>query len=156
MEHVTSLRHPVPDAPRPILYLHSSAGRYGADRQLAAIVGGLDPEQYRAIVVLAHDGPLVDDLGQAGAEVLVRPLSVLRRDLLSPAGLARVAAAWASDAGGLGHLARHRDVALVHTNSSVTLGALPRRGSPGSPTSGTCASSTAATSGGGRPTGGCC
>lgn len=33
-----------------------------------------------------------------------------------------MAAAWASDAGGLGHLARHRDVALVHTNSSVTLG----------------------------------
>lgn len=122
MEHVTSLRHPVPSVPRPILYLHSSAGRYGADRQLAAMVGGLDPARYRAIVVLAHDGPLVDDLAAAGAEVLVRPLSVLRRDLLSPAGLARVAAAWASDAGGLGHLARHRDVALVHTNSSVTLG----------------------------------
>jgi glycosyltransferase involved in cell wall biosynthesis len=33
-----------------------------------------------------------------------------------------VAAAWASDAGGLGRLARKREVALVHTNTSVTLG----------------------------------
>ena len=29
--------------PRTVLYLHSSAGRYGADRQLALIAGGLDP-----------------------------------------------------------------------------------------------------------------
>ena len=33
-----------------------------------------------------------------------------------------MAAAWAADAGGLGRLARSRDVALVHTNTSVTLG----------------------------------
>ena len=54
--------------------------------------------------------------------MLVRPLAVLRRALMSPAGIGRVAAAWAADAGGLGRLARSRDVALVHTNTSVTLG----------------------------------
>lgn len=52
----------------------------------------------------------------------MRPLAVLRRSLMSPRGVARVAASWASDAGGLGRLARARDVALVHTNTSVTLG----------------------------------
>jgi glycosyltransferase involved in cell wall biosynthesis len=41
---------------------------------------------------------------------------------MSPAGLRRVAAAWAADAGGLGRLARSRGVALVHTNTSTTLG----------------------------------
>jgi len=107
---------------RPVLYLHSSAGRYGADRQLAAIVGGLDRSTFRAIVVLAEDGPLAGDLRDLGAEVLVRPLAVLRRELLSPAGLVQVAGAFAADAGGLGRLARGRDVALVHTNTSVTLG----------------------------------
>jgi glycosyltransferase involved in cell wall biosynthesis len=61
-------------------------------------------------------------LRAAGIEVLVRPLAVVRRELLSGAGLARVAAAWAADAGGLGRLARARGVALVHTNTSVTLG----------------------------------
>ncbi|MCW3017014.1 MAG: hypothetical protein JWO02_4106, partial [Solirubrobacterales bacterium] len=106
--------------PRTVLYLHSSSGRYGADRQLHAIATGLDPERYRALVVLPDDGELTTDLKAAGIEVLVRPLAVLRRSLMSPGGISRVAAAWAADAGGLGRLARARGVALVHTNTSVT------------------------------------
>ena len=73
-------------------------------------------------MVLAEDGPLRGDLEAAGVEVHVRPLAVLRRSLMSPAGMARVAAAFAADAGGLGRLARTRGVGLVHTNTSVTLG----------------------------------
>jgi glycosyltransferase involved in cell wall biosynthesis len=105
-----------------VLYLHSSAGRYGADRQLALIATGLDPSRYRALVVLAMDGELRGDLQDAGVEVLVRPLAVLRRAAMSPAGLARIAASLARDGGGLARLARRRGVALVHTNTSVTLG----------------------------------
>jgi glycosyltransferase involved in cell wall biosynthesis len=83
---------------------------------------GLDPERYCALVVLPEDGELADDLRTAGIEVLIRPLAVLRRSLMSAGGLSRIGAAWAADAGGLGRLARVRDVALVHTNTSVTLG----------------------------------
>jgi glycosyltransferase involved in cell wall biosynthesis len=108
--------------PRVVLYLHSSAGRYGADRQLALLAGGLDPARYRPLVVLAMDGELREDLGAAGVEVLVRPLAVLRRASMSAGGLAAVAAAVARDAGALARLARARGVALVHTNTSVTLG----------------------------------
>ncbi len=61
-------------------------------------------------------------LRHAGVEVQVRPLAVLRRSLMSPRGISRVAAAWAADAGGLGRMARTRSVGLVHTNTSVTLG----------------------------------
>lgn len=53
---------------------------------------------------------------------MIRSLAVLRRALMSPRGISRVGAAWAADAGGLGRLARSREVALVHTNTSVTLG----------------------------------
>ncbi|MBW3652089.1 MAG: glycosyltransferase [Actinobacteria bacterium] len=108
--------------PRTVLYLHSSAGRYGADRQLALLATGLDPQRYRPLVVLAMDGELREDLQAAGVEVLVRPLAVLRRAGLSPAGLARIAAALARDAGAIARLARARDVALVHSNTSVILG----------------------------------
>lgn len=104
------------------MFLHSSAGRYGADRQLALLAGGLDPERYRPLVVLAMDGELRRDLQAAGVEVLVRPLAVLRRAAMSPAGLAAVGAALVRDGGGLARLARRRDVVLVHTNTSVTLG----------------------------------
>jgi glycosyltransferase involved in cell wall biosynthesis len=72
--------------------------------------------------VLPEAGPLACDLRAAGVEVLIRPLAVLRRSVMSPRGVRRVAAAWAADAGGLGRLARSRDVALVHTNTSTTLG----------------------------------
>jgi glycosyltransferase involved in cell wall biosynthesis len=72
--------------------------------------------------VLPDHGPLAADLRGAGIEVLVRPLAVMRRSLMSPMGVRRVVAAWAADAGGLGRLARSRGVALVHTNTSVTLG----------------------------------
>jgi len=108
--------------PRTVLYLHSSAGRYGADRQLALLAGGLDPARYRPLVVLAMDGELREDLAAAGVEVLVRPLAVLRRASMSAGGLAAIAAAMARDAGGLARLARARGVALIHTNTSVTLG----------------------------------
>lgn len=67
-------------------------------------------------------GPLTRELHRAEVELHVRPLAVLRRALMSPRGISRVAAAWASDAAGLGRLARRRAVALVHTNTSVTLG----------------------------------
>ena len=72
--------------------------------------------------MLAEDGPLRADLEAAGVETHVRPLAVLRRSLMSPAGMARVAAAFAADAGGLGRLARTRGVRIVHTNTTVTHG----------------------------------
>jgi glycosyltransferase involved in cell wall biosynthesis len=109
-------------APRTVIYLHSSAGRYGADRQLALLAGGLDPARYRPLVVLAMDGELREDLQAAGVEVVIRPLAVLRRAAMSPGGLARIGGAVARDAGGLARLARARGAALIHTNTSVTLG----------------------------------
>jgi glycosyltransferase involved in cell wall biosynthesis len=107
---------------RTVLYVHSSAGRYGADRQLALIARGLDRERYRPLVVLPHGGPLVDDLRDAGAEVLVRPLAVVRRSTVRDLRLARRAG---SDARALARLIREREVALVHSNTSVVLGGAP-------------------------------
>ncbi|HEV2786513.1 MAG TPA: glycosyltransferase, partial [Solirubrobacteraceae bacterium] len=48
--------------------------------------------------------------------------AVLRRAAMSPPGLARIAGALARDGVVLARLARRRAVALVHTNTSVTLG----------------------------------
>jgi glycosyltransferase involved in cell wall biosynthesis len=107
-----------------VLYLHSSAGAYGADRQLALITTGLDPDRYRAVVVLARDGPLVGELRAAGVETVVEPLAVLRRSELSAGGLVRLGLRIAATTG----LAGGRGVALVHSNTSVTLsGALAAR-----------------------------
>lgn len=108
--------------PATVLLVHSSSGRYGADRQLRLIATGLDPARYRPLVVLPAEGPLGGDLRGDGVEVLVRPLSVLRREHASPSGVARMAATAARDVIALGALIRRRGVALVHSNTSVILG----------------------------------
>ena len=86
------------------------------------IAAGLDRDRYQPIVVLPSRGELAGDLEAREVEVLIRPLSVLRRSLASPAGLASVLAAAARDAASLSSLIRRRGVVLVHSNTSVVLG----------------------------------
>lgn len=119
--------------PATILFLHSSAGLYGADVQLALIARHLDRERYRALAVLPYEGELEAELTGAGAEVMVRELGVLRRQHLTPAGLARLAIASRRDRAFLGELASRRGVALIHANTSVLLGALPAARAAGVP-----------------------
>lgn len=78
--------------------------------------------RYRALALLPAEGPLAGDLRAAGVEVVVRPVAVLRRALFSPLGVTRVGGRAAGDAVSLRRLIRARDVALVHSNTSVTLG----------------------------------
>lgn len=72
--------------------------------------------------MVPESGPLVDDLAHAGVEVMIRPLAVLRRGLLTLRGLAGLAGALAGDVRDLRGVIRQRDVALVHSNTSVVLG----------------------------------
>jgi glycosyltransferase involved in cell wall biosynthesis len=65
---------------------------------------------------------LADDLRHAGVETIIRPLAVLRRQLINPGGIAEIVAAAARDAHELRKLIRERDVSLVHSNTSVLLG----------------------------------
>jgi glycosyltransferase involved in cell wall biosynthesis len=72
--------------------------------------------------VLPARGELAGDLEDAGVEVVVHPVSVLRRQLITPGGVASIAAAAARDAAALRVLIRRRRVAIVHSNTSVVLG----------------------------------
>jgi len=114
---------------RTVLFLHSSAGRYGADLQLLAMARGLDPRRWRALCVLPERGQLAPLLEEGGTEVVIHPLAVLRRSLLSASGARDLARAARRDRTVLGDLARARGAALVHSNTSVVLagGAVARR-----------------------------
>jgi glycosyltransferase involved in cell wall biosynthesis len=111
----------VAGAPARVLFVHSSSGRYGADRQLALIVSRLEREQFEPLVLLPAEGPLADDLRALGVEVIARPLTVLRRELLNPRGIAALLAGARRDAAELAELVRGRRIALVHSNTSVVL-----------------------------------
>jgi glycosyltransferase involved in cell wall biosynthesis len=69
--------------------------------------------------VLPERGELAPRLQDAGAEVVIHPLSVLRRSLLSPTGLLSLAGTARLDARALASLARERGAAMVHSNTSV-------------------------------------
>jgi glycosyltransferase involved in cell wall biosynthesis len=102
-----------------VLFLHASAGSYGADRQLEALVQGLDRRRFRPVVVLGAQGPLVDRLRESEVEVHVRPLAVLARRLSSGRGAGSLALKLARDRVAVGRLARQRGTTIVHTNSSI-------------------------------------
>jgi glycosyltransferase involved in cell wall biosynthesis len=110
---------------RTVLFLHSSAGLYGADRQLLTLAGGLDRDRYEPLVVLPERGELAALLEQTGVEVLLQPLAVLRRSLASATGAASTAARVVRDRMALSRLARRHEVALIHSNTSVVLGGGP-------------------------------
>jgi glycosyltransferase involved in cell wall biosynthesis len=114
---------------RTVLFLHATAGLYGADRQLLALAGGLDRDRYRPVAVLPERGALAPLLEQADVEVRLQPLAVLRRPLASPAGAASTAARVVRDRMALSRLARRHGAALIHSNTSVVLagGAAARR-----------------------------
>jgi glycosyltransferase involved in cell wall biosynthesis len=95
------------------------------------LAGGLRERGWQTAAVLPERGELAERLEAAGVELTVRPLAVLRRRLVNPAGLARLAVQAARERGALADLAR--GAALVHSNTSVILGGGPAAKAAGVP-----------------------
>jgi len=79
------------DHPLRVLVAHPSADLYGSDRVLLESVQALLERGHRVAVTLPGPGPLVDELIRRGALVEFCSTLVLRRSLLSPSGLLRLA-----------------------------------------------------------------
>lgn len=75
-----------------VVLAHPSPDLYGSDRMLVESVRALAAE-HRVVVTLPADGPLSEPLREAGAEVVVLPVPVLRKAYMSPTGVLRLAAA---------------------------------------------------------------
>ena len=108
------------------MFLHSSAGRYGADLQLLALASGLDRSRFNPpLAVLPERGELAALLEAKGVETAVAPLAVLRRAQLGPRGGFGLLRGLRSPGRELSDLARGADPALVHSNTSVVLSGAP-------------------------------
>lgn len=79
------------DTPLRVLVAHPSADLYGSDRVLLETVQALLEHGHQVAVALPGPGPLVEELTSRGALVEFSPTLVLRRSLLSPTGLLRLA-----------------------------------------------------------------
>src|SRR5215217_1059242 len=101
-----------------VLFLHSSAGLYGADVSLLQLVAGLDRNKFRAVVVVPDNGSLIAHLQEVGAEAIVYSnLPVLRRQYTNPRGLFHLAVAFIRSVPWLVDLVYKRNVDLVHGNT---------------------------------------
>lgn len=72
------------------LVVHPGAELYGSDRVLKESVAGLIGAGYQAVVVLPQPGPLAKELRSIGATVRYARTLILRKSLMSPAGLPRL------------------------------------------------------------------
>lgn len=102
---------------RTILFAHPSPDLYGSDRMLLESVAALVDRGWDAVVTLPADGPLAAHLVHAGARVLHCPTPVLRKSLLSPRGLPRLAAATVAGAVRGAQMLRAVDPAVVYVNT---------------------------------------
>lgn len=75
------------DARRTVLFVHPGAELFGSDRMLLESAIGLIATGTRVVVALPDRGLLDAALREAGAEVVVVPMLVLRKMLLTPRGL---------------------------------------------------------------------
>ncbi|MGI8608092.1 MAG: glycosyltransferase family 4 protein [Candidatus Dormibacteria bacterium] len=111
-----------------VLYVAHSTGLYGSDRCLLRMVSAHVAAGGRALVAVPGEGPLVPLLRQAGAEVVVTPLAVLRRRGMRPRGILEFVRAATGPTRTLTSLGRAERVEIVHSNSSaVVSGAMVAR-----------------------------
>ncbi|GIG38660.1 glycosyltransferase family 4 protein [Cellulomonas phragmiteti] len=75
-----------------VLVAHPGAELYGSDRVMLETVLGLRAAGRRVVVTVPVDGPLLDDLAAAGAQVVRTRTVVLRKSALRPSGLPRLVA----------------------------------------------------------------
>lgn len=75
------------DARRTVLFVHPGAELFGSDRMLLESAIGLIATGTRVVVALPDRGLLDAALRGAGAEVVIVPMLVLRKMLLTPRGL---------------------------------------------------------------------
>lgn len=104
-----------------VLLISGQAERYGADRSLLTLARGLGDRGWQVTVAVPHDGPLVDDLRDAGVEIVVADAGVIRRTL-GFAGWTRLAVTFPVTTWRIARLARRFDI--VHVNAAVITGGL--------------------------------
>jgi glycosyltransferase involved in cell wall biosynthesis len=111
---------PAARAKRPaVLFAHSSAVLYGADRVLLELLAGLQDSGHAVQVVLPGPGPLHEEVRRLGAPVHRHNLAVLRRKYLNPIGLANRACRMRSAVGYLRRLIREHGIEVVHSNTTA-------------------------------------
>lgn len=109
---------------RPLILQPDSAS-YGACRSLLRTIQAMPPDSVRPVVVFPYSGDALFAYEQAGCEVVVMPLAVLRRTDSGLKGLWRLARMRRRSARALADLAKSKRCDLIHTNSMTIVSGTP-------------------------------
>lgn len=101
-----------------ILFMNVGADMYGADYVLLSLVRSLDVSEFRSIVLVPCEGPLIHELEEAGASVIVREFPVLRRSVFTPIGIPCFALKMVTALIFILRLAWQEKVDIFHTNTA--------------------------------------
>jgi len=111
-----------------ILMLHGSSDLYGASKIFLKSVSALKDAGHEVFVVLSEDGPLVHELKDSGAVVILHKLGILRRKYFSPSGLVNRFRAILKAKGFLENLIKEKKITHLYSNTAAVLvGALAAR-----------------------------
>jgi glycosyltransferase involved in cell wall biosynthesis len=99
------------------LYIHGSADHYGSAKILLDILR-LPGNAANAMVVLPHDGVLVEDIKALGIPVHIMNLGVLRRKYMTPWGIVGRVFLWFSAIRKLKQLTTLHNIQRVYINSA--------------------------------------
>lgn len=102
---------------RRVLVAHPFPDRYGADRMLVAALRSLVDDGVQVSVRVPETGPLLETLREQGLDFEVTSFPVLRKALLRPAPLARVAAGTPRDVTRLVRAIRQARPDVVYVNT---------------------------------------
>jgi glycosyltransferase involved in cell wall biosynthesis len=99
------------------LYIHGSADHYGSAKILLDILC-IPGNAANAIVVLPHDGVLIEDIKALGIPVYIMNLGVLRRKYMTPWGIVGRVFLWLSAIRKLRQLTTIHNIQRVYINSA--------------------------------------
>ena len=110
--------------PQPILFVHHANDMYGADIGLLHSIKSLDWQKYVPIVILPSDMPIgmmCPELDRLGVEYHFAHLGILRRKYLTARAIIPLIIELLRGVAYVRSTARSRRVALVYTNTFVTV-----------------------------------
>lgn len=102
-----------------VLFVHSSAELYGADRVLLELLSGLREAGHGLQVVLPHPGPLHEEIASLRVAVQSHSLGVLRRKYFSPLGLINRTVRICAAVRHLRELIAQNGIDVVHSNTTA-------------------------------------
>lgn len=85
-----------PLADRTVLVANPAADLYGSDRMMLEAIKGLLAQGARVVATCSQTGPLVDRLEELGVDVRITEVPIIRKSVLSPRGMLRLAGTVAS------------------------------------------------------------